>query len=131
AAAPQCVQGGADEASDRARPGRRGGRSAMTDFALGRPVNRVDGRAKVTGAARYAAEFDVPGLTHAALVLSTVPGGRIARIDTSAAEHAAGVRAVITHVNAPRLAYRPLPERPPVDPRAGDQLRVLQGPEIL
>ena len=35
---------------------------------LGEPIDRIDGRLKVTGAARYAADFPVPGLVHAVLV---------------------------------------------------------------
>jgi xanthine dehydrogenase YagR molybdenum-binding subunit len=99
--------------------------------AIGRPTTRVDGPAKVTGAARYAAELDVHDLAHAALVLSTVPRGRIAALETRAAEKASGVRAVITHLNAPRLPYVPFDERPEVDPSAGSQLEVFQGPEVL
>lgn len=98
---------------------------------MGEAVSRVDGPAKVTGAAKYAAEFDQPNLAHAALVLSTVTKGRIAEIDTAAAERAPGVHAVITHVNAPRLPYRAREQRPVVDPKSGDQLRVFQGPEIF
>jgi xanthine dehydrogenase YagR molybdenum-binding subunit len=99
--------------------------------AIGRPTTRVDGPAKVTGAARYAAELDVPDLGHAALVMSTVPRGRIATLETRAAEKAPGVRAVITHLNAPRLPYVPFEEPPEVDPSAGSQLEVFQGPDIL
>jgi len=44
---------------------------------------------------------------------------------------APGVRAVLTHRNAPRLPYRDFEHRPPVDPKSGQQLRVLQGPEVL
>ena len=98
--------------------------------SVGRPVSRVDGRAKVTGAARYAAEFAPADVLHVALVGSTVPKGRIAAFDTRAAQKAEGVRAVITHLNAPRLPYRPFEERPEVDPSVGEPLRVLQGPEI-
>ena len=68
---------------------------------LGRPLDRVDGPAKTTGAARYSAEYDVPNLTHAALVCATVPRGRIVEIDTTAAEAVPGVVAVLTHRNAP------------------------------
>ena len=98
--------------------------------SVGQPISRVDGAAKVTGQARYAAEHDVPGLAHAALVSSVIPKGRILGIDTTAAAAAAGVLAVFTHENAPRLPYRPFDERPEVDP-GGRQLRVLQGPEVL
>jgi xanthine dehydrogenase YagR molybdenum-binding subunit len=74
---------------------------------IGQPVSRVDGRLKVTGEARYAAEFDPgPNLAYAVIVDSTIPNGRVASIDASAAEQAPGVLRVITHLNAPRLAYR-------------------------
>jgi xanthine dehydrogenase YagR molybdenum-binding subunit len=100
-------------------------------IAIGQPISRVDGRAKVTGTARYAAEWDVPGLVHAALVSSTIPRGRVTAIDTAGAEASPGVLAVITHLNAPRLPYRPFEDRPEVDPQSGDQLRVFQGPDVL
>jgi hypothetical protein len=58
----------------------------MTTAFIGQPVSRVDGRLKVTGRAPYAAEFDVPGQTHGATVRSTVAKGRIASIDSGAAE---------------------------------------------
>jgi len=102
----------------------------MSDL-IGQPISRVDGRAKVTGTARYAAEFDVPGLAHAALVSSTVPRGRVTAIETAEAERAAGVLGVLTHLNAPRLPYHSFEERPGVDPQSGDQLRVFQGPDVL
>jgi xanthine dehydrogenase YagR molybdenum-binding subunit len=98
---------------------------------LGQPISRVDGRAKVTGTARYAAEFDPTNLAHAALVSSTVPRGRVTAIETAEAEASAGVLAVLTHLNAPRLPYRGFEERPEVDPSSGEQLRVFQGPEVL
>lgn len=97
---------------------------------VGTPVARVDGPAKVTGAARYAAELAPRDVAHAALVSSTVPKGRIAAFETRAAEKAEGVRAVITHLNAPRLPYVPFDEPPEVDPAEGEPLHVLQGPEV-
>ena len=54
--------------------------------AVGAPLTRVDGPAKVTGSARYAAEFHPNGLVYAATHDSTVPAGRIVAIDTAAAE---------------------------------------------
>ncbi len=98
---------------------------------IGQPASRVDGRAKVTGAACYAAEFAAPGLAYAALVLSTVAKGRIADIATGEAERVPGVLAVVTHLNAPKLPYQEIEPRPPVDPKAGHQLRVFQTPDIL
>src|SRR5258708_39294793 len=70
---------------------------------VGAPLDRVDGRLKVTGAATYTAEHRIDGLTHAALVQSAIARGRITRLDTSAAEAALGVLGVISHMNAPRL----------------------------
>ena len=93
---------------------------------IGQPVSRVDGHAKVTGGARYAAEFDVAGVVHAALVTSTIARGSILTMDTAAAEKADGVLAVITHLNAERLPYRRMKERPLVDPPSGEALRVFQ-----
>lgn len=79
---------------------------AMTR-AIGRPLPRMDGRAKVTGAARYSGEIPLPGLVHAVLVGSTVASGRITAIDTRAAERAPGVLAVFTHLNLPKVAALP------------------------
>jgi xanthine dehydrogenase YagR molybdenum-binding subunit len=96
----------------------------MTTALIGKPVSRVDGRQKVTGGAAYAAEFQVPRVAHGALVRSTIASGRIAALDTAAAERAPGVVAVLTHRNAPRLAYRPHKGIP--DPEIGERLHVLQ-----
>lgn len=76
--------------------------------SIGDPIPRVDGRAKVTGAAKYSAEFPVRNLAHASLVMSTIPSGRVAHINTTQAEAAPGVLAVMTPANALRLAS---PER--------------------
>ncbi len=56
--------------------------------SIGKPLNRVDGRAKVTGTATYSAEFKIPNMAHAVMVTSTIPKGRIASLDTRAAEKA-------------------------------------------
>jgi xanthine dehydrogenase YagR molybdenum-binding subunit len=100
----------------------------MTTAIIGQPVSRVDGRQKVTGGSIYAAEFDMPGQAHAAIVRSTVANGRIASIDSADAERAPGVIAVLTHRNAPRLAYRP--HKAMVDPEIGERLHVLQDDRV-
>ncbi len=71
---------------------------------IGTATSRIDGIAKVTGAAKYAAEFNTPGLAHASLVTSTVTKGHITRIDDSAAKAIKGVLAVLTHQNRPPMA---------------------------
>src|SRR5438445_10157164 len=71
---------------------------------IGTATSRVDGRAKVTGAAQYAGEFNIPGLAYGSVVASTIPKGRIARIDTSQALAVEGVIDVLTHKNRPKMA---------------------------
>jgi xanthine dehydrogenase YagR molybdenum-binding subunit len=100
----------------------------MTTAFIGRPVSRVDGRQKVTGAAPYAAEFGVANLAHAAVVRSTEANGRIASIDSASAERAPGVVAVLTHRNAPRLPYRE--HKAVVDAAVGERLHVLQDEQV-
>jgi xanthine dehydrogenase YagR molybdenum-binding subunit len=65
--------------------------------------HRYDGIAKVTGRARYAAEFPVDNVAYAYIVQSTIPAGTIASIDQSAATRASGVYSIITPFNAPKL----------------------------
>lgn len=72
---------------------------------LGRPHIRVDGKRKVTGEARYAAEHHQPGLLHGVLVSATIARGRIKRIDASAALAEVGVLHVLTHENRPSLPW--------------------------
>ena len=80
---------------------------------LGKETTRVDGVAKVTGKAKYAAEFQVPHVAYGFVVLSTVAKGRITAIDTRAAEQAAGVVRVFTHLNAGRLGKAPAADAAP------------------
>jgi xanthine dehydrogenase YagR molybdenum-binding subunit len=70
---------------------------------IGAPMNRVDGHLKVTGAAKYSAEYELPGLVYAVLVGSTIAKGRLTSIDAKAAERAPGVLAVVTHYNSPKV----------------------------
>ena len=95
----------------------------MAATTIGEPITRVDGRAKVTGEAKYAAEFDIPNLSYAVMVMSTIPNGRIQGMDTAAAERAPGVLAVMTSANAKRL---PDGGKDGVKPPAGRVLALLQ-----
>jgi xanthine dehydrogenase YagR molybdenum-binding subunit len=71
---------------------------------IGTATSRLDGIAKVTGAAKYAAEFNTPGLVYGSIVTSTIAKGRITRIDESAAMQVKGVIDVLTHDNRPAMA---------------------------
>jgi len=70
---------------------------------IGQPVDRVDGRLKVTGKAPYSAEFPLKDLAFGVIVQSTIASGRIISIDSQAAESLPGVIAVITYKNSMNL----------------------------
>src|SRR5579872_4679572 len=79
-------------------------------------MRRVDGHLKVTGGAKYSAEFNVKGLTYGVLVGSTIARGTIKSIDTKRAASAPGVLAVITHLNCPKVpGYQIDPTKPVPD----------------
>ena len=64
---------------------------------------RYDGRLKVTGKAKYAAEFPVSDVTYGYIVHSTIPSGTVTAIDTAAASRASGVLGILTPFNAPKV----------------------------
>jgi xanthine dehydrogenase YagR molybdenum-binding subunit len=76
----------------------------MSTSYIGQPTTRVDGRAKVTGAAKFAAEHYAHGLAHGVVITSAVARGTIVSIDASVALTIPGVLQVFTHENAPRFA---------------------------
>ncbi len=94
---------------------------------IGQPFDRTDGLLKVTGEARYAAEFPEARLAHAVLVTSTIARGTIASIDASRAQAVPGVLLVMTHQNAPRL---PNGGKAQLAPPAGRRLSLLQDNEV-
>jgi len=97
---------------------------------IGSATSRVDGLAKVTGAAKYAAEFNAPGLLHASVVCATIAKGRILRIDARAAKRVEGVITVLTHENRPPMADTDDAYRDDVAP-SGSPYRPLYDDRIL
>ena len=93
---------------------------------IGEPVNRVEGTAKVTGAARYTADIALPGQVYAALIQSEIPRGNVMeeslRVSSERASAAQGVLHVLTPINCPPLGDipvelswdLPLERRPPL-----------------
>jgi xanthine dehydrogenase YagR molybdenum-binding subunit len=77
--------------------------TTATKGSVGTAHTRVEGRDKVTGAARYAAEIPFAELAHGWLVLSTVARGRIRALDTEAVLRMPGVLTVLHHHNSPRV----------------------------
>jgi len=89
-------------------------------------LSRVDGRVKVTGAAKYTAEVQLEELTYGVLVESTVGSGVITALDTKKAEWAPGVIAVISHLNTPGVPEYKLQNQDVIQ----KQLRAFDSPNI-
>jgi xanthine dehydrogenase YagR molybdenum-binding subunit len=70
---------------------------------IGKPLPRPDGREKVTGRAKYTADYNVPDVLHAVLVTATIPAGRISKIDIDEALSESGVERVLTHQDMPKF----------------------------
>jgi xanthine dehydrogenase YagR molybdenum-binding subunit len=101
----------------------------MSTEYVGKPTSRVDGRSKVTGAAKYAAEYNVPGLVYGVVVSSPIARGKIVRIDSNPALQLPGVLHVFTHENIPQLAQSDDNYRDEVAP-PGSPFRPLHDAEI-
>jgi xanthine dehydrogenase YagR molybdenum-binding subunit len=101
-----------------------------TGSYIGTAISRVDGRAKVTGAAKYAGEFSAPDLVYAYVVEATIPKGRILRIDTSEALGIGGVLDVLTHQNRPSMADTDRAYKDDVAPEKGSPYRPLYDDQI-
>jgi xanthine dehydrogenase YagR molybdenum-binding subunit len=98
----------------------------MSTRSVGKPLVRLDGRAKVTGEAKYSAEIAVARIAYAAIITSDIARGRIVEVDASKAEKEPGVLAVLWHANVMRLPG----DTKQADP--GDRVvQVLQDDRIL
>ena len=114
---------------------------SMRPAKLGAPIDRVDGRLKVTGGARYALELPVTNPAYAVIVTSSIPKGRVASMDTAAAERVKGVLAVLTPLNAPKVNVPPpraesggVSNGAAGPPARGGAMRiptVLQSPDVM
>src|SRR3954451_6411067 len=81
----------------------------MTIPMIGAGVDRVDGRQKTTGGAKYAAEHNLPNQAYGVLVMSTIPAGTIRSIDTTAALKLPASTAWFSPPNAPKRGSAPGP----------------------
>jgi xanthine dehydrogenase YagR molybdenum-binding subunit len=102
----------------------------MTGY-IGTATSRVDGRDKVTGAAKYAGEFRAPNLAYASVVSSTIAKGRIISVDFSEAMKVGGVIAVLTHKNRPAMADNDKAYKDDVAPDKGSPYRPLYDDKIM
>ncbi len=101
----------------------------MSTAHIGKPISRVDGRAKVTGEAKYAAEYATPGLAYGWVVSSPIARGKITSIDASEALKLPGVIQVISHENRPSLAWFDSSYRDQIAP-PGSPFRPLYDAEV-
>ena len=97
---------------------------------VGQPRSRVDGPLKVTGTARYAAEFTAPDLLHGVVVSAAIAKGRITRLHLDAAKAVPGVVEVFTHENRMRTAWRDSKFQDEVAP-PGSPFRALYSDKIV
>jgi xanthine dehydrogenase YagR molybdenum-binding subunit len=91
---------------------------------IGKEMSRVDGVAKVTGAAKYAVEFQANNTAYAFIVQSEIAKGAITAIDTKDAERQTGVIKIFTHLNAPKLAFTDKKDKDEMSPN-GTTFRAL------
>src|SRR5437868_7174769 len=105
---------------------------AVADIAVqppvAQPISRVEGKFKVTGVAKYAAEFTRPDLVYGQLIQSAIANGRVVSMDTSAAKLAPGIIGILTRENAPR--FKPYPDRLTKKGGPGESRVPLQDDEI-
>ncbi|MVN75128.1 molybdopterin-dependent oxidoreductase [Hymenobacter sp. HMF4947] len=98
---------------------------------IGKPINRTDGPAKVSGAAKYAAEFGVTGpLWYGYIVNSPVAKGKITKIHADEVLAIQGVHKVFSHENVPSFAWFDRAYKDDVAP-GGSPFRPLHEPEIM
>ena len=78
-------------------------------MSIGQAISRLDGPAKVAGAARYSADTPVPNAAYAVIVPATRPKARITGFDLAAASAAPGVLGIFTHQNTPKFGKVTVP----------------------
>jgi xanthine dehydrogenase YagR molybdenum-binding subunit len=97
---------------------------------VGKPISRPDGPAKVSGSAKYAAEFNVPDLWYGYVVSSPITKGKITKIDAAEVLAIPGVKQVFSHENVPTYAWFDRSYKDDVAP-GGSPFRPLHEPEIM
>lgn len=101
------IQGEARSQCRAPRVADRRGDPGAAAMSIGVPLTRPDGRAKVTGEARFAADHRLDGMLHGVFVTATAPAGRVTAIDADAAQSIDGVACVLTHADMPRYGEAP------------------------
>src|SRR5580704_3963265 len=87
---------------ERGRTGHSAGCRKDLVMSIGEPIPRIDGRIKVTGAARYTADLRAPNMLHGVFVTASIPAGKVIAFDKGDALAEPGVVRVLTHEDVPR-----------------------------
>src|ERR1700741_3215613 len=77
--------------------------TSASSSPIGRDTLRIDGPRKVTGLAKYASDFQFPGMLYAVPVEATIANGKLVPLDRAAAEKMPGVRAVLHRGNIDKI----------------------------
>jgi xanthine dehydrogenase YagR molybdenum-binding subunit len=96
---------------------------------IGKPISRLEGYEKVTGAAKYSGEYNVPDLLYGYVVNSTITKGKIVKIHTEAVEALPGIIKIFTHENRPSLAWFDM-QYSDMDAPPGSPFRPLHNTDI-
>ena len=98
----------------------------MEDYSvIGKRIPRIDGRVKVTGEAKYAADYEMPGMLWCKIARSPHPHAKILNIDTRKAERLPGVKAVVTGKDLNGWKWGWMPKTRDEPPVAVDKVRYL------
>lgn len=98
----------------------------MAEYStIGKRIPRIDGRMKVTGEAKYAADYEMPGMLWCKIARSPHPHARIINIDTSRAERLPGVKGVLTGKDFGGWKWGWMPKTRDESPLASDKVRYL------
>lgn len=92
---------------------------------IGKRIPRVDAKVKVTGKAKYAADFEMPGMLWCKILRSPYPHAKILNINTSRAEKVQGVKAVCTGKDFGGYSWGFMPNTRDETPLAVDKVRYL------
>ena len=102
----------------------------MNTHLIGTDVNRIDGPAKVSGAAKYAGEFFAPDMLYAVVVCGSIAHGEITAISVADAMAVPGAVKVFTHEDRPHLPWFDRSYRDEDAPQDGSPLRPLYDARI-
>ncbi len=98
---------------------------------IGQPATRQDAKLKVTGAAKYSAEFALPNMAYAVLVTAPVGRGTIRNLDVAQARGTTGVLAVISYQDKPQLRALDPKAMAKAQAQTGEGLLPFQSPDIV